>query len=216
MFKNYLKKCISLTLALFVLIGTGNINYATSIDNQKVISQIDIHDLKEEELLTYDEMIEVMVNDGISFEEAKKSLEYNPNIFKSNNITPHQLSYTTRYVTLPIKNNYEVQIAFYLTIDSAYGAYAIHEVNRVSLDRGYSGKAKQFDGELYYNLENNTTIYYELNGDFYNNGETTMSGGGAIKVNDSATLNFSVSYSSNYFAYAFKSGRLLYGNVKPR
>lgn len=208
------KKNISSFIILIMILTFSNISFGEKAMPEKLIGEIDIQDFMEDDILTYDEMIETMVNDGIPVGEAVLSLA--DNNIRTNSVTPFELSYTTRYVEIPIKDNYTVRIAFYLTIDSAYGAYAIHKVNRVSLDRGYAGGSKEFDGSLYYNLENRTTIYYELNGDFYNYGTTTTSGGGSIGVGDTGSLKFSISHSSKHFQYVFKTGRLKYGNVRPK
>ena len=51
-------------------------------------------------------------------------------------------------------------------------------------------------------------IEYVINGDFYNNGTTTISGGGnlGLGINDSATIGFSASitYQSNHYAYFYE------------
>ena len=174
--------------------------------------------IDESELMTYDEILEKMIEDGIPREEAIKCLNSSEtlNDAKTNSIiAPNDISYTTRSVQVKVTSTYYVTINFYITVDSAYGAYYIKEVNNVSLNRDYNGKVKLFAGEIYYKQENRITVYYLINGDFYDKGSLSVSGGGAVGIGESAKLNFSVSYSSDYYAYIYKPDRIFYGNVEP-
>lgn len=89
----------------------------------------------------------------------------------------------------------------------AFDKARMSNILNVSFDRsnylvgtGYP-KSKQFSGEVYVNLEANDRIRYSVNGDFYNNGTTTISGGISIGIGQSGQLNFSVSYTNNHFGY---------------
>ena len=69
--------------------------------------------------------------------------------------------------------------------------------------RKYNDMTKQFGGTVYTNLEDANSIYYIVNGDFYNNGTTTGGGGVNIGVGEGVSLNFNLSYSSNEYAYCY-------------
>ncbi|MEJ8554622.1 hypothetical protein [Tepidibacter sp. Z1-5] len=45
-----------------------------------------------------------------------------------------------------------------------------------------------------------------MNGDFYENGNTSSTFGGSVGVDETATLNFSVTSSNNHFGYVYKTG----------
>lgn len=66
---------------------------------------------------------------------------------------------------------------------------------------------KQFDGNVYVNLEANDRIYYSVDGDFYNTGTTSFNGSVSVGVGESVNVGFSVSTSSSYFAYINHNGR---------
>ena len=107
-------------------------------------------------------------------------------------------------------------MTFDVTVTSAYHCYpyfyvkwkfsdgspsplAMVEVKNANINREYNGISKQFSGSLYYNLENGRRLYWDLNGDFYNNGTTTVTGGGKVEISESVTMNFSVSTSSSHY-----------------
>ena len=66
---------------------------------------------------------------------------------------------------------------------------------------------KQFDGNVYVNLEANDRIYYSVDGDFYNTGTTSFNDSVSVGVGESVNVGFSVSTSSSYFAYINHNGR---------
>jgi hypothetical protein len=190
------------------------------------------------EPMTYEEIASVMANDeGISISQAKKRLGkpnyVSPSIldidgqFAKSSATA--ASYTYSYRTLSksfwistVYNDYALKVNYYCyTVQSQQGLAIITTLN-ASIDRshtcvrlGFGGIpyvttiSKQFSGTLYYNMENCYTIYMILNGDFFNNGTTTFGTGVAIGVGESCTISFSVSYSSNWYAYAYKTGSIV-------
>ena len=50
--------------------------------------------------------------------------------------------------------------------------------------------SKQFSGSLYVNLEQADRIFYIINGDFFDNGTTTLSGGLNIGIGEGASAKF--------------------------
>lgn len=80
-------------------------------------------------------------------------------------------------------------------------------VRNASLKLDAGSKVKQFSGDLYYNLESSTRLYYDLNGSLYNNGDLTIEGGGSIRVGGSGKLSLNLSYTTNYYGYIQKSSR---------
>ena len=47
---------------------------------------------------------------------------------------------------------------------------------------------KQFDGNVYVNLEANDRIYYSVDGDFYNTGTTSFNGSVSVGVGESVNV----------------------------
>lgn len=116
------------------------------------------------------------------------------------------------YDVCQVTSSYTCRPYFYTYSEFATGGYParIIEVLNANIDRNYNGISKQFKGSLYYHLEASNKLYWDLNGDFYNNGSTTYSGGVSIKVGGSTTVNFSISGSSNYYAYCNKYDRVTF------
>ena len=83
----------------------------------------------------------------------------------------------------------------------------IAKILNANIDRNYYGTSKQFSGDLYYNLESERCIYWDVNGDFYNNGTTSVGLGGQIGIGEDTHVSFSVSSSSNHYSYCNQHGR---------
>ena len=85
----------------------------------------------------------------------------------------------------------------------------MHEVLLYELDTrntltNVSHPSKQFVGTLFVNLESTKSLYYNLNGDFYNNGSVEWTVGGTLKVGDSFTLTAQrTSVNNHYLQYHF-------------
>lgn len=82
------------------------------------------------------------------------------------------------------------------------------EIQYVDLNRSYKGLSKQFSGRIYGRLEDNWTLYYDVNGDFYNNGTTSADIGGSAGIDKVAEANFSIAYASNHYKYVRDSSRI--------
>ncbi|MEG0092422.1 MAG: hypothetical protein RSA20_11420, partial [Oscillospiraceae bacterium] len=111
--------------------------------------------------------------------------------------------YLTITATSKVADNYEVRPYFYTKVEysGSPNPSRLVSIEYGNIDRNYNGVSKQFTGILYYNLENIRTIYFDLNGDFYNNGTTNVGGGESVGIDGSATLNFSNSHSREHFKY---------------
>lgn len=160
--------------------------------------------------MTYDEILSEMIKDGIPKEKALSLLGKKPNasLLRSENIW-----YTTIEDTVTVAWGYKVRPKFYIKAEGGHGVYFIRKVLSASLDRSYYGTSKVFSGNLYYNLESRTRLYYRLDGDFYNNGSISISGGGSVGLGQWGSVNFSVSYSTKHFKYIYKTGYIYYGRI---
>lgn len=157
--------------------------------------------------MSYKEILEEMIKDGIDKEKAVKSLEES----KLNKNLRINSWYTTIEDSIYVTDSYSVKVKFYIQAEGGHGVYFIRKVLNATLDRNYNGLSKGFSGELFYNLESKTSLYYLLNGDFYNNSNTIVSGGISIGLNESTKISFGVSNSSNHYKYIYKDGYINYG-----
>lgn len=179
----------------------------TMAKNENITIDEAIKILGPEEVRPYEKVVnEISKNTNLSYEDASKLI--NPNLIKetrSGKVVRATYRNITRTIT--VSNIYKPKLVWYCETDESGQFRAIRKIKNTSMNRSYNGTSKQFSGKVYTNLEDPNRIYYEVNGDFYNNGTTTVSGGTEISVGKSGTANFSVSYSSNHFKYHYSTGR---------
>ncbi|MDU2559809.1 MULTISPECIES: hypothetical protein [Streptococcus] len=117
-------------------------------------------------------------------------------------------TYRTISTQITVTNSYKPSISFYCET-SEYGTYhGIIRILRTEINRNYNGMSKQFSGSLYVNLEQADRIFYIINGDFFDNGTTTLSGGLNIGIGESASVNLGGSYVDNHYKYVYHEGRV--------
>lgn len=218
--KNKLKN-ITMILVIISIVTTtlSIISYASNDFSSIQIIELD-NEIKEEDIMTYDEILERMVRDGIDRDDAIKSLYdnamKNPNGFvsRSANIrNPRSLSYTTRSAKMNVSNSYKPSINFYVEVDSGHGAYYMSSILNVNMDRNYRGITKVFSGNVYYKLETPTRLYYTIDGDFYNTGSISWSIGGAVGVGKSGSASANVSGKREHYKGFYTQNYIHYGNV---
>lgn len=190
----------TLLLAQYLPLPGPTVVHANDFDSAQKFSITD-DDVIASDPLSYDQLVQrVMLNEQLSKNEAIQFL----------NIGPQQRNgtYFREYTyTVTVTSTYKPAVIFYCQTSEWDTYRGILKVLNTSLRRDYNGSSKQFTGNLYTNLENAYTIYFVLNGDFYNNGSTTYSGGGGISVGGSSSVNFSISYASNHYKYLYTTGR---------
>ena len=167
-------------------------------------------DVSVSEPLTFTEMVEVFAEKGnVSYQEA-----YNALGGDSRSVQPRDIYRRIFSVKLDVASNYKPTLDFYCETAEGGHFYQIHSIYSVQLNREYNGRSKQFAGEINFWLRTSSTIEYIINGDFYDNGTTTVTGGVSINlgVGDGDSLTFSISYSSNHFKYFYDTGEFHWGN----
>lgn len=158
---------------------------------------------------TADELIKIIEEDSNIYIDDKIELINKVNTLKSTRAT---YDYWTIYSTCVVNSLYSCRPYFYTYSSFSVGGYpnSIEEILYANIDRNHNGTSKQFGGDLYYNLEASNCLFWDLNGDFYNNGTTTFNLGVSVQLGEGAKTTFtaSMAYSSNHFAYCHKDGRV--------
>lgn len=215
------KRLVSLAItATFILSSFSATSYAETSDlefskspiavpSSPIIGCLDLSsELKncseiQSKIMTFEEMVNHYANkNGISYNEA---LKYIPTDIKAS-ATDRSIRYYTRSVSLNVTASYKPTLEFYCQIAAGTSTYNILSIYNVELDRNYRGVSKQFQGKIQAWLRSTQNIEYVVNGDFYNNGTTTVSGGIGVNagLDELVTVSFGVSYSSNHYKYFYK------------
>jgi hypothetical protein len=110
-------------------------------------------------------------------------------------------------VSLPVAPEYKPHLEFYCYTSEEGNYWGIKSIYSVQLVRGYKGTSKQFKGDIKVWLRSPYSIEYVVNGDFYNNGTTTVSGGVGINVGIDDVAQISCDTSSatttNHYKYFY-------------
>ncbi len=116
--------------------------------------------------------------------------------------TTETYSYVTIKRTVTVTSEYSCYPYFRFKAQTFGGVPALLvSLNYANIDRAYNGISKQFGGTLFVNLDDSTNFYWDLNGDFYNNGTTTGGFSGSINVGNVVNIGFSASETSNHYKY---------------
>ncbi len=187
-------------------IKENNINGIAKIgNNQTVVSGV----------LTFDQMVErIAIDNNITRAEAANRVRMNSNDTSLHKIINKSLTTTLaenptyRVVScrFTVTDVYKPTLNFYCETTEGGYFWGINKILDVQMNRSYNGISKQFSGSVYTHLENGGSIYWVVNGDFYNNGMTTVQGAGEIGMGKYATINFSVSYQLNHYSYCYETG----------
>lgn len=206
---------ISIIVCSFVFLSAyKNVNATSTIDGSYEVDIIDALENPEKypnaSVKKYNstEFKEVIKNDRNMSEEAKN--EILQEISQNDKLRAGAYDYINLTAKCKVTDNYYCQPYFYAY---TYFGGPSHEPSKIAkilnanIDRNYYGTSKQFSGDLYYNLESERCIYWDVNGDFYNNGTTSVGLGGQIGIGEDTHVSFSVSSSSNHYSYCNQHGR---------
>lgn len=165
-------------------------------------------------VLTFDELAQIISeDDGVSLAEAKKSIVQNST--SKTFSTAATATYRALSQQFTVTSTYKPTMRFYCETSESGLFHAIKKLLQVSMIRGNQGISKQFKGGVYANLEDPNRIFYIVNGDFYNNGTTTVNAGVNIGAGGSADVSFGVSNASSHFKYRYVESRVYFKiNVK--
>jgi len=203
--------------AFIVLLTLGFISTSLKgTTTQTKDSDINVEDSHVSDVLTFDEIVKEIANDNeILVKDAQNQMIQ---ISKNDTISLQDLS-NDEIVSVLASKTYRI-VSTKFTVTSAYkptikvycetaegeNDWEIVKVSNVGMNRTYNNVSKEFNGDIYANLENSNTIYWIVNGDFYNNGTTIFSKG----VDDEESEfsgKFNASNAENFYAYCYKDGR---------
>lgn len=168
----------------------------------------------EETLVPYNEAVEQISDEqNISIKKARTLLDEDQLVNTNAGVQVRANKYRTISRMVYVTATYKPTINWYCMTNESGNWHGIKKVISTSLNRGYRGISKVFDGYITTRLENCYTIFYILNGDFFNNGTMTISGGGTdIPIGKDAKVSFSVSYSKKLYQYKYEEGRRKWGS----
>lgn len=159
------------------------------------------------ESMSYNEMMNRIASrygiDSREYNQVKTSFSLSTEEFSTSSLD----TYREIRQYFQVTQSYTPQIEFYVKT-SEYGSYwGILRIMNVTLNRVSGYMSKQFGGEVYYNLENSNTIYWKVNGDFYDNGTISVGFATEVGVGEAAKISFNISYASNHYKYCNVSNR---------
>ncbi|WP_051289706.1 hypothetical protein [Paenibacillus massiliensis] len=164
------------------------------------------------EVKTFDEIVKEISDDmDISMNEAITLLKESSGNSSKSDAQLAATTYRTFSKYLDVSSYYKPQLKFYCQTTEGGGSFrGIVQILTYQLLREHNGTTKQFSGTLYTNLEHANKIHWIVNGDFFNYGTTTVSGGGAVGLKGFGEMNFTITNEANHFRYHYEEGDFLY------
>ncbi|MFQ6860794.1 MAG: hypothetical protein ACLROI_04690 [Beduini sp.] len=110
---------------------------------------------------------------------------------------------------IPTSSHYSLQLCFYIQFENdpdTQTPIKIISVDYAEVEFEEAQSTKSYHGSLYYNLESNNVLFWDLNGDIYNNGNTSY------KIEprnpESAIIQYVIDGLYEHDTYLHDSGRL--------
>lgn len=204
--KRIMRRFLPICLMFSLLQLPGNAVDGAQFSGKKQINSFsDTSGFEVSEPMTFEEVsFDLAQTMGISLEEAKRIIDpaYSP--ISGYSVNASGFSYRTLSSQFTVTALYKPSVKFYCKTSEGTSAWGIVEIINAYMNREYDGMSKQFEGELYVNLESAYQIHYIVNGDFYDNGTTTVTFGVPIPVGGGGVVTFGVTYSSNHYAYCLE------------
>lgn len=159
------------------------------------------------ELMTFDEMVsDIADKNDMTYNEALATL---PKDVRASQLR-RDIKYITRSVYFDVTSSYRPHLEFYCQVAAGGHFFNILSIYNVELVRSSSNPtmSKQFQGTIKVWLRSTQKIEYVINGDFYDNGTTTSSGGIGVNagINQLITVSFNASTTttSNHYKYFYE------------
>lgn len=110
---------------------------------------------------------------------------------------------------LQITSDCSIQLCFYIQFKNNPNTQSpeiITSVDHAEVNIQDSQVAKSYNGNLYYNLESNNVLFWDLNGDIYNEGNTSYKN--EPRSTESAFVHYVIDGLYEHYKYIHDSGRL--------
>ncbi|MEC3226098.1 hypothetical protein P9027_29715 [Bacillus thuringiensis] len=209
-----ISKVLSVTGLALAIFGGGVIPSAAAEGEQSkpAVQQGNALDLSDKssyqisEVLTFDQITEQIAKDTNTPKEQVVQQMLSQNKARGPQAAAVMLADTYRTISssFTVTSSYKPTARFYCATNEGGGSFrAIREIKYINMDRSSNGMSKAFGGTLQAHLQDPNRIYYIVNGDFFNNGSTTVNGGVSINIGESGSVTFGISSTSNHYKYAY-------------
>lgn len=174
-----------LLFSLIIIINffPGDINNVNSFETVDIIEVNDEYNDIKIKYLTDEEMTEKLLVLGVSMEEIESKIlskEESHNAYLSK--------------IIKISDYYQPNVGFYCSIENINDRVLIKDIHSDDLDKYYNEISKEFGGSLHYHLIRDSQIHFNLNGNFFDSGNTS-----ALK--EGTRMNFSVTNFGEKYKY---------------
>ena len=151
-----------------------------SVHNSSEVVSVTSDGVTVSKIMTFEEMVRRYAEvGGISYAKALRAFPMQ----SMSSTRASDRTYRTVSVTLNVDTErgslttYHPTLELYCRISVGDGNWGIMSIYSVQMNRNSNGMTKQFSGDVQVWLRGPLSIEYVVNGDFYNNGTTTTSGG---------------------------------------
>ena len=158
--------------------------------------------------LTFDELVSEFAKDNkIPLDKAK--IEIIESLAYSSQKNRDDMTYRIISSNIDANSEYKPSLKIYCESSEEKNSSKIVKIIAVGIDREYKAKEKQFYGDIFVCRESPESIYWSINGDFFNDGDTIIRT--KIFSNEDYKNSISKSYSlgngKSHFKYVFEEGR---------
>lgn len=217
-----MKKAASILMSLLLTVSVSTnafaalnkVNEPSPVQNTKISGEVKLNDSNTivSKVLTFEEIAQDYAkSEKVSISEAKNifvqdilKTDANINSLAEAKAAVASIAYRTVYNQFTVTSVYKPSVKFYLQTNETgvEWDWSIRAVLNTSMNRLYNGIVKEFGGTVYVNLQNNFTIYYDVEGTWYNTGTTTFDTGISVGLGKAATWGANVSNATSYYSYS--------------
>lgn len=202
--KRWILSLVALTFCFITTIGFTKASAAEITDNNGAFDQNNLDsETTVSEVMTFDEIVSLIAEEnGISERDAQEAVVGDdvPNLNKAiAKAGSSDDTYRTLTNQFTVDSYYKPSMRFYCKTSESGNFHGIIKILNIDMSRSYNNLSYVYAGSSYTKLENASTIHYQLDGDFYYNGTTTVNGGVDIGIGKGASINFGGSYTTNHY-----------------
>jgi len=207
-----MKKLILLVVVQVVAFTTISIS-ADVVDSEynmsdrilKTDGYVCFDDLDTNEISTYDEMVNALIeNEGLTKNEAQKLLDDNF-VSIGSHVSARDATYRIIRSQFEVNAIYKPTLNLYCQTSEGGGSFrGILKILNVGMNRVSNGLVKSFHGTVFTHIQDPNRINWIVNGDFFDDGTTTVDGGVSISLDNTTTTTFEASSIGELYKYCYK------------